>query len=271
MPPLTEPPSGERPLLPTLRRFLPYLWPADAPMLRVRIMVSMGLVVASVVVQIGTQFAMQDAINGMAKGDRSATLLIMALAVGYATARFGGVLFDNFRNVVFERVGQEATRRLASNVFRHLHRLSLRFHLERRTGAVTKVVERGTKSIDTMLYFLLFNIAPTVLQLVAVLYIFQSKFGWGCRSVPGISSTGARAAPAGDCGQLSAAASVAGATDSGGPSAWAAAGAAATRTATMLSSVRAWRARMASSVPAGPQHPVGVLRKFGGGPSLGGP
>jgi ABC-type transport system involved in Fe-S cluster assembly fused permease/ATPase subunit len=96
--------------------------------------------------------------------------------IGYAMARFCGVLFDNVRNVVFERVGQEATRQLASSVFRHLHQLSLRFHLERRTGAVTKVVERGTKSIDTMLYFLLFNIAPTVLQLVVILYIFGSTF-----------------------------------------------------------------------------------------------
>ena len=77
-------------------------------------------------------------------------------------ARFGGVLFDNLRNAIFERVGQDAARRLAETVFRHLHDLSLRFHLERRTGAVTKIVERGTKSIDMMLYFLLFNIAPTV-------------------------------------------------------------------------------------------------------------
>jgi len=177
MPPLTETPSAERPLLPTLRRFLPYLWPADAPVLRLRIVVAMTLVVASQLVGFGAQFALRDAINGMAKGDRSATMLVMALVIGYATARFGGVLFDNVRNVVFERVGQEATRRLASNVFRHLHQLSLRFHLERRTGAVTKVVERGTKSIDTMLYFLLFNIAPTVLQLVGVLYLFEKYYG----------------------------------------------------------------------------------------------
>ena len=89
--------------------------------------------------------------------------------IGYAAARFGTTLFDNLRNAVFERVGQDATRRLAAKVFRHLHQLCLRFHLERRTGAVTKVVERGTKSIDTMLYFLLFNIAPTVLELALVL------------------------------------------------------------------------------------------------------
>ncbi len=173
---MTDTPSADRPLLPTLRRFLPYLWPAGETALKARIVAAMAFVVASLVVQIGTQYALQYAINGMAKGDRSAVMFVMAAVMGYATARFGGVLFDNVRNVVFERVGQEATRQLASSVFRHLHQLSLRFHLERRTGAVTKVVERGTKSIDTMLYFLLFNIAPTVLQLVAILYIFGSTF-----------------------------------------------------------------------------------------------
>jgi len=82
------------------------------------------------------------------------------------------------RNIVFERVGQDATRALAENVFAQLHKLSLRFHLARRTGEVTKVIERGTKSIDTMLYFMLFNIAPTVLQLLVVGVIFYLNFGW---------------------------------------------------------------------------------------------
>jgi ABC-type transport system involved in Fe-S cluster assembly fused permease/ATPase subunit len=175
---MIEPTSAERPLLPTLRRFLPYLWPKDAPALRLRIVGAMTLVVFSKLVQVyGAPFALQGAVDGMAKGDRSATTLIVALVVGYAAARFGSVLFDNLRNAVFERVGQDATRRLAANVFRHLHQLSLRFHLERRTGAVTKVVERGTKSIDTMLYFLLFNIAPTILELALVVGIFGTKFG----------------------------------------------------------------------------------------------
>src|SRR4051812_9337502 len=179
MPPLTETPSVQRPMLPTLRRFLPYLWPADAPMLRLRIVVAMLLVIASLLIQVyGAPFALQDTVNGMAKNDHSKTTLVFALVVGYAAARFSSVLFDNIRNVVFERVGQDATRRLAANVFSHLHQLSLRFHLERRTGAVTKVVERGTKSIDTMLYFLLFNIAPTVVELFMVMQIFGSSFDW---------------------------------------------------------------------------------------------
>ena len=94
-------------------------------------------------------------------------------------ARFAGVLFENLRNAIFERVGQDAARRLAEKVFAHIHRLSLRFHLERRTGALTKIVERGTKSIDMMLYFLLFNIAPTVVELAVICVIFGVKFGAG--------------------------------------------------------------------------------------------
>ncbi len=178
MPP-ESPAEGPVPGFATLRRFLPYLWPADQPALRLRIVIALLLVVVSKLVQVwGAPFALQGVVDGMARGDRGAATLIVALAVGYAAARFGSVLFDNLRNAVFERVGQDATRRLASSVFRHLHDLSLRFHLERRTGAVTKVVERGTKSIDTMLYFLLFNIAPTVLELGLVLQIFWTRFGF---------------------------------------------------------------------------------------------
>jgi len=178
MPPLIETPSADRPLLPTLRRFLPYLWPAGETALKVRIVGAMAFVVASKVMQVYVvAYSLKYAVDRMAHGDRGAAWMVVALVAGYAAARFSTTLFDNLRNAVFERVGQDATRRLASSVFRHLHQLSLRFHLERRTGAVTKVVERGTKSIDTMLYFLLFNIAPTVLELVLVLQLFWSKFG----------------------------------------------------------------------------------------------
>ncbi|WP_394653014.1 ABCB family ABC transporter ATP-binding protein/permease [uncultured Sphingomonas sp.] len=180
MPPVTSTPGADRPLVATLRRFLPYLWPHDAPALKVRIVGAMTLVVASKLVQVyGAPFALQGAVDRMASGDRSLATLVVLLVIGYAAARLGTVVFDNLRNTVFERVGQDATQRLAAAVFRHLHDLSLSFHLERRTGAVTKVVERGTKSIDTMLYFLLFNIAPTVLELGLVLGIFWTRFGVG--------------------------------------------------------------------------------------------
>ena len=179
MPPSTPAERLERPLWPTLRRFLPFLWPAGEPGLKARIVASMLLVALSKATQVYVSaFTLKWAVDAMALGDRGATSFVVLLVLGYAGARFATTLFDNLRNTLFERVGQDATRRLAVRVFGHLHQLSLRFHLERRTGAVTKVVERGTKSIDTMLYFMLFNIAPTVLELTLVLNIFRSSFGW---------------------------------------------------------------------------------------------
>jgi ABC-type transport system involved in Fe-S cluster assembly fused permease/ATPase subunit len=163
----------------TLRRFLPYLWPAHNPGLRIRIVIASGLVLLSITMQMGLPYLLKWAVDAMTvRGPRLVTLVLLYV-LAYAAGRFIGVLFDNLRNIVFERVGQDATRALAENVFEQLHRLSLRFHLGRRTGEVTKVIERGTKSIDTMLYFLLFNIAPTVLQLAIVAVIFYITFGWG--------------------------------------------------------------------------------------------
>jgi ATP-binding cassette, subfamily B, heavy metal transporter len=163
----------------TFRRFLPYLWPEHAPAIRRRVVWALALVVVAKAITLLMPFAYKAAIDRMAPGLEAGASVAIALVVAYAGARFAGVFFDNVRNTVFERVGQDATQRLASHVFRHLHELSLRFHLERRTGAVTKVIERGTKSIDVMLYFLLFNIAPTIIELTAVAVIFWVKFGFG--------------------------------------------------------------------------------------------
>ncbi len=179
MPPTSPDPTPIPPAWATLRRFLPYLWPAHAPAMRRRVVIAMVLVLIGKAVGLAMPFAYKGAIDRMSAGMEPAVGLAIALIVAYAAARLGSVLFENLRNVVFERVGQDATRRLSEEVFRHLHRLSLRFHLDRKTGGVTKVVERGTKSIDTMLYFLLFNIAPTIIELVAVCVIFFVKFGPG--------------------------------------------------------------------------------------------
>jgi ATP-binding cassette subfamily B protein len=162
-----------------LRRFFPYLWPEGEPGLKARVVLAVVLVFVAKGATLVMPFAYKAAIDRMAPGLEAAAGLAMALVVAYAGARFAGVLFDNLRNAIFERVGQDAARRLAENVFRHIHRLSLRFHLERRTGALTKIVERGTKSIDMMLYFLLFNIAPTIIELTAICIIFGVKFGPG--------------------------------------------------------------------------------------------
>ena len=162
----------------TLRRFLPYLWPEHDWALRGRIIGAVVLILASTATQFALPYFLKWAVDAMnVTGSRIATFA-MLFVLAYAAARLGGVVFDNLRNIVFERVGQQATANLAENVFNRLHRLSLRFHLARRTGEVTKVIERGTKSIDTMLYFMLFNIAPTIILLLGVAVIFYLNFGW---------------------------------------------------------------------------------------------
>ena len=163
----------------TLKRFLPYLWPRDNAHLRWRIVVAMVLVLAAKGAVLAAPFAYKRAVDGMSETSDMAVMVAMALVLAYALGQLANTAFDNLRNIVFERVGQEATRHLAEDVFKRLHRLSLRFHLSRRTGEVTKVIERGTKSIDTMLYFLLFNIAPTIIELIAVGVIFYLNFGMG--------------------------------------------------------------------------------------------
>ncbi len=163
----------------TLRRFLPYLWPQGRPALKRKIVFAVLLVLASKAITLALPFAYKRAVDAMGVPGTSAFQIAFAFVLAFVLGRFTGVVFDNLRNIVFERVGQEATRQLAVDTFTRLHQLSLRFHLARRTGEVTKTIDRGTKSIDVMLYFMLFNIAPTAIELIAVAVIFYVSFGWG--------------------------------------------------------------------------------------------
>jgi ABC-type transport system involved in Fe-S cluster assembly fused permease/ATPase subunit len=162
----------------TLSRFFPYLWPSDKSPLKRRIIIAFVFVLGAKGAILALPFAYKGAIDSMAIDGSDASSLALALVAAYALGRFTSVAFDNLRNIAFERVGQVATLTLAKDVFERLHSLSLRFHLERRTGEITKIIERGTKSIDMMLYFLLFNIAPTAIELLAVGVIFYINFGW---------------------------------------------------------------------------------------------
>ncbi|MXP26067.1 ATP-binding cassette domain-containing protein [Altererythrobacter indicus] len=162
---------------PTIRRFLPYLWPKDRPDLRWRIGWAIVFVVLAKIVVLALPLAYAGAVDAMSADGNPAFWVAMALVIAYGAGRFATVAFDNIRNIIFERVGQDAVLNLTEDVFHRLHRLSLRFHLSRRTGEVTKIIERGTKSIDTMIYFLLFNIMPTAIELLIVGGIFYVKFG----------------------------------------------------------------------------------------------
>src|SRR3569833_2361388 len=173
----TQPPPRPKGGFKALWRFLPMLWPKGDAELKARVIAAVILVLAGKAVTLVGPYALKLAVDRMSA--HAAFAIVTGLVLAYAGARFGGVLSDNLRNAIFEKVGQDAARRLAGTVFRHVHDLSLRFHLERRTGSLTKIVERGTKSIDMMLYFLLFNIGPTVIELTAICVIFFVKFGAG--------------------------------------------------------------------------------------------
>ena len=178
MPPDAPPsPAPEYDGWATLKRFVPYLWPRDRKDLRLRIAAALVLVLMAKAITLVTPLAMKHVVDTMAARGNPQLWVALSFVIAFVAARFMGTAFDNTRNIVFERVGQEATQHLAEDTFARLHELSLRFHLSRRTGEVTKTIERGTKSIDAMLYFLLFNIAPTVLELIAVAAIFYTMFG----------------------------------------------------------------------------------------------
>jgi ATP-binding cassette subfamily B protein len=162
----------------TLLRFLPMLWPAGQQELKARVVAAVVLVLAGKAAVLLMPFAYKAVVDRMS-AESAAFGVVAMLVAAYAGARLTGVLADNLRNALFEKVGQRAALALAGQVFRHVHDLSLRFHLERRTGSLTKIVERGTKSIDTMLYFILFNIGPTIIELIAICIIFLVKFGVG--------------------------------------------------------------------------------------------
>jgi ATP-binding cassette subfamily B protein len=163
-----------------LARFLPYLWPADRPDLKARVVIALLLVLAAKLAQLALPFlykALVDHMAAPASGRAAALPLVFGLVLAYGGARFSAALFENIRNALFERVGQDATRALAVDMFAHLHRLSLAFHLERRTGAVSRTMERAARSIDSMLYLLLFNLGPVAIELAVVAAIFLVRLG----------------------------------------------------------------------------------------------
>ncbi|MCG8504248.1 MAG: ABC transporter ATP-binding protein/permease [Sphingomonadales bacterium] len=170
----TESPSGHWRVI---RRLSPYLWPKGYLGLKIRVILALLALVAAKLVGVYTPFFYKDAINALTGEAGGVAMLPLAVLLAYGLARFASILFGQLRDAIFVRVGQHAMRTVALSVFRHLHALSLRFHLERRTGGLNRAIERGTRAIDFMLRFMLFSILPTVLELGLVAGIFYVNFG----------------------------------------------------------------------------------------------
>ncbi|MDX2313574.1 MAG: ABC transporter ATP-binding protein/permease [Gammaproteobacteria bacterium] len=156
----------------TLRRFLPYLWPANEWGLRARVILALASLVAAKVAVVFVPIFYRDAIDALDMSQGSTALILpVGVILAYGAARFLSLAFGELRDALFAKVGQRAIRTIALQVFRHLHALSLGFHLSRQTGGLSRSIERGTKAIETLLRFSIFSIVPTVLELAMVFII----------------------------------------------------------------------------------------------------
>lgn len=167
----------------TIRNLLPYLWAPGRVDLRVRVVLALAFLVLAKLIGVYVPFLFKDAVDALAP-ERETSGAVLAAAVpvgiilGYGTARILTLAFGELRDAIFVKVGQHALRQIALNTFRHLHALSLAFHLERRTGGLSRIIERGTRGIDFLLRFMLFNILPTLLEIFLISAIFWAKFGF---------------------------------------------------------------------------------------------
>jgi ABC-type transport system involved in Fe-S cluster assembly fused permease/ATPase subunit len=156
----------------TLRRFLPYLWPTNEWGLRARVILALASLVAAKVAVVFVPIFYRDAIDALDMSQGSTALILpVGVILAYGAARFLSLAFGELRDALFAKVGQRAIRTIALQVFRHLHALSLGFHLSRQTGGLSRSIERGTKAIETLLRFSIFSIVPTVLELAMVFII----------------------------------------------------------------------------------------------------
>jgi ABC-type transport system involved in Fe-S cluster assembly fused permease/ATPase subunit len=160
----------------TIRTLLPYLWPAGDMKSRTRVVLAMlSMVIAKfAVIYVPILYGRAvDSLPDLANAGPMAALPL-GLILAYGGARVASLAFGELRDAIFASVGQSAIRAIALETFRHLHRLSLRFHLERQTGGLSRFIERGTKAIDTLLRFTLFAILPTIIEIVLVFALLWS-------------------------------------------------------------------------------------------------
>ena len=174
---LPKPPAGQP--LPethvwlTLKTLFPYLW-----RYRLRVLAALSCLVAAKVANVGVPMVFKGMIDDLS-GPQQALAMPILLLLLYGALRFSTGLFTELREILFARVTQRAVRQVALEVFRHLHSLSLRFHLERQTGGVSRDVERGTRSISSLISYTLYSILPTLVEIGLVLGILFVKYDIG--------------------------------------------------------------------------------------------
>jgi ATP-binding cassette subfamily B protein len=161
----------------TIKRVIPYLWPDGEVWVKRRVLIAMAALLLSKLIAVYTPIIYRDAVNALS-GEGVSDLLLGAvgLTVAYGMARIFTSGFQQLRDGVFAAVAQRALRKLALETFTHIHRLSMRYHITRKTGGLSRIIERGVKGVDFLLRFLLFSVGPLILELLLVAGIFFFLF-----------------------------------------------------------------------------------------------
>lgn len=166
----------------TMRRVAPYLWPKGEGWIKRRVSLSLLLLVAARFISVSIPFFYKACVDALGGASHNDSFLLAAgavsLTIAYGIARLATVGFNEMRDAVFVRVGQRALRKLAIETFTHIHRLSMRYHITRKTGGLSRVIERGVKGVDFLLRFMLLSVGPLILELSMVTVIFAVLFDW---------------------------------------------------------------------------------------------
>lgn len=165
-----------------IRRVAPYLWPSDSRDARIRVVLAMGALILAKIATVLTPVGYMYAVDALAEGAPPATVWLMtpiALVIVYGLARVASIGFAQLRDGIFAKVAQRGLRKLALSTFRHVHGLSLSYHITRKTGGLSRIIERGVKGVEFLLRFMIFSIGPLILELIMVAGIFFFAFsGW---------------------------------------------------------------------------------------------
>jgi ATP-binding cassette, subfamily B, heavy metal transporter len=164
---------GLRQELGAVRRLLPYLWPGGRTDLKSRVLSAIALLVAAKLVTVVVPMLYKTAVDRLTPGHHGAALVAapIMIIIAYGVARVGAQIFTELRDAVFAKVEQHAVREVALKTFRHLHALSLRYHLERQTGGLSRAIERGIRGTEFLLSYLLFSVVPTMVEIGMVAVI----------------------------------------------------------------------------------------------------
>ena len=159
-----------------IRALVPYLWPRDNLELRARVLLAACLLASAKIANVYVPILYKEAVDVLSADGPVVVVLPLGLIVGYGVIRVMSIAFAELRDAVFAKVGQRAIHMVALSTFQHLHRLALKFHLDRQTGGLSRAIERGTKGVDFLLNFMTFNIVPTFFEILLVCGILWALF-----------------------------------------------------------------------------------------------